>query len=124
MVSQYNKIGLFPGSTLKILACILMAIDHMGLVLFPNLIIFRIIGRLAFPIFAFFIAEGCRYTRNKTKRFLMLFVIGAAFMVFYYFYNGQVYGNIFMTFSVSVLLIYLLEWCKNKSFLRQIRYAP
>ncbi len=116
MDTQYNKIGFLSGSTLKIIACILMAIDHIGLELFPSLIIFRIIGRLAFPLFAFFIAEGCRYTKNKTRRFLMLFVIGAAFMIFYYFYGGELYGNIFMTFSVSVLFVYLLEWCKKQIF--------
>ena len=116
MHAEYNKIGFISGSTLKIVACILMAIDHIGLELFPNISILRIIGRLAFPLFAFFIAEGCIYTKNKTKRFLTLFTIGVLFMIFYYFYNGELYGNIFMTFSVSVLLIYLLEWTKKQIF--------
>jgi hypothetical protein len=93
-----------------------MAVDHIGLELFSGMIIFRIIGRLAFPLFAFFIAEGCKYTRNKIKRFLMLFCIGFVFVIFYFFYNGQIYGNIFMTFSVSCILIYLLEWCKKQIF--------
>ena len=124
MDNQYNKIGLFSGATLKILACILMAIDHIGLALFPRMIIFRIIGRLAFPLFAFFIAEGCRYTKNKLRRFLMLFGIGLAFMLFYFFYDGQIYGNIFMTFSVSCLLIYLLEWCKKQIFSSNTSLMP
>ena len=113
MRNSYNKIGVLSGSTLKIIACVLMAIDHVGLVLFPNLMILRIIGRLSFPIFAFFIAEGCKYTKNKPKRFLMLFGTGTLFVLFYYIYNGELYGNIFMTFSVSVLIIYLLQWTKK-----------
>ena len=35
-----------------------MGIDHVGAILFPEQIAFRIIGRLAFPIFAFLIVEG------------------------------------------------------------------
>jgi hypothetical protein len=62
---SYNPIGFLSGSTIKIIACILMAIDHIGYHLFPNLIILRIIGRLSMPLFAFFIAEGCYYTKNK-----------------------------------------------------------
>lgn len=116
MDNEYNKIGFLSGSTLKIIACIFMAIDHIGLELLPSYPILRIIGRLAFPLFAFFISEGCRYTRNRTKRFLMLFSIGVFFMLFYYFYNGEIYGNIFMTFSVSVLFVYLLDWCKKQMF--------
>ena len=45
------------GNALKIIAAISMVIDHTGMLIFPGEDIFRIIGRLAFPIFAFFIAE-------------------------------------------------------------------
>lgn len=116
MEKCYNKFGMFSGSTLKIIACILMAIDHIGLELFPEYIIFRIIGRLAFPLFAFFITEGCRYTKNKLKRFLTIFGVGAILFVFYLIYMGEAYGNIFLTFSVSILLIYLLQFVKKQLF--------
>ena len=39
------------GNMLKIIAAISMLIDHIGYMFFPDVIIFRIIGRLAFPIF-------------------------------------------------------------------------
>jgi len=45
---------------LKILALISMLIDHIGNYLLNNNIVYRIIGRFAFPIFAFFIAEGLK----------------------------------------------------------------
>ncbi|MBQ9162492.1 MAG: hypothetical protein IJX74_04370 [Clostridia bacterium] len=108
--------GIITSSTVKILACIFMAIDHIGLCIFPDVPIFRVIGRIAFPLFAFFIAEGCRYTRKKGKRFLVLLLIGLAYFAFYYFYSGVVYANVFLTFSVSVLMIYLLQFCKKKVF--------
>lgn len=116
MIKEYNKIGFLSGSTLKILACILMVIDHVGLAFFPGKIIFRILGRLAFPIFAFFIAEGTRYSKHKVRRFLTIFAMGIVFLAFYYFYGGVVYGNIFLTFSVSILLDYFLFACKKSAF--------
>lgn len=116
MTTEYNKLGFLSGSTLKIIACIFMVIDHVGLTFFPEYSIFRILGRLAFPIFAFFIAEGSRYSRNKLRRFLMIFGIGAAFFLFYYLYDGILYGNIFLTFSVSILLDNLLFECKKSVF--------
>ena len=55
---------------LKIIAVVTMVTDHIGAYLFPNVMLFRMIGRISFPIFAFMIAEGCRYTKNK-KRYLL-----------------------------------------------------
>ena len=57
----------FPGLTgnqLKLIALITMTIDHVGMMLLPQLRILRAIGRIAFPIFAYMIAEGCRYTHS------------------------------------------------------------
>ena len=105
--------GLFSSSTLKILACIFMAIDHIGFRFFPTVMLLRVIGRLAFPLFAFFIAEGCRYSRHKIRRFFTIFGMGAVFFLAFYFYTGVVYANIFLTFSVSILMIYLLQFCKR-----------
>jgi hypothetical protein len=54
---------------LKLFGIITMAIDHIGLIFFPDHLLFRYIGRLAFPIFAYHIATGTRYTSNlKTYR--------------------------------------------------------
>lgn len=115
-----NPIGFLSSFVLKILACIFMAIDHIGFVLFPNQIIFRIIGRLAFPLFAFFIAEGCHYSKNKIKRFLLIFVMGLAYLLFYYVYTKTFYVSIFITFSFSIFFIYLLMDIKKKIFEKKL----
>lgn len=110
-----GRLRIFSSSTLKLLACLFMLIDHAGLLLFPRYKIFRIIGRLAFPIFAYLIAEGCRYTRNKLKHFLLVFGLGTVCELVYIIYSGSAEGNILLTFSCSILLIYTVQFVK-KSF--------
>ena len=68
---------LLSGNALKIIAAVAMTIDHVGLMFFPQLKVLRIIGRIALPIFAFMIAEGCRYTRNKLRYFLTVFLLAS-----------------------------------------------
>lgn len=105
------------GNVIKILAAILMVIDHIGVILFPNVLLLRIIGRLSFPLFAFMIAEGAKYTKNKLKYFLGIFILGIICQTFNYFFNGQsLYMCILITFSISILLIYLMDYFKKLIF--------
>jgi hypothetical protein len=98
------------------IACIFMVIDHVGLTFFPDYDLFRILGRIAFPLFAFFIAEGSRYSKHWLRRFLLIFTIGIVFFLFYFIYDGTLYGNIFLTFSVSIILDRLLYTLKKAIF--------
>lgn len=52
---------------LRAAALILMIVDHIGAVFFPQVILLRVIGRLSMPIFCFLCAEGCAHTRNGKK---------------------------------------------------------
>lgn len=61
--------------TLKVIACVTMLLDHIGAI-FVSGYTLRIIGRIAFPIFCFLMAEGAYYTKNPRKYTLRL-VIGA-----------------------------------------------
>jgi len=54
-------------SLLRLIAMITMAIDHFGKMCFPQIPEMRLIGRLAFPLFAYGIAAGAVYTKNGTK---------------------------------------------------------
>lgn len=49
---------------IRLLACLFMLIDHAGKMLFPDIPEMRLIGRLAFPMFAYGIAVGAVYTRD------------------------------------------------------------
>ena len=100
------------GFILKIIAAVSMLIDHAGLLLFPDADWMRWIGRLSMPLFAFFIAEGCRYTSNKLRYFLRIFLLGLLCQSVYIIeqaligYIYSFYLNILLTFSVSMLLCF------------------
>ena len=109
-----NKISVLSGNTLKILAAIFMVVDHIGVLIFPNVLWLRVVGRLSFPIFAFMISEGARYTRNKFKYFISMFSLATLCQLVYYFFDGgSLYMCILVTFSLSILLIYLLNFAKR-----------
>lgn len=104
-----SKKGL-SSNLIKIIALITMTIDHVGVMLYPNIDVLRIIGRISFPLFAYQIAEGCKYTKNKLKHFLFIFILGVVCQVVFYFSNKQIYQGILISFSLSILLIYSYDY--------------
>ena len=119
-----QKTGILNGNHLKLIAAVTMLLDHAGILLFPRVQLFRILGRLAYPIYAYMIAEGCRYTRNKLRYFLLVFGLGAGCQIIYYFFSGDTYLNILLTFSCSVLLIYALQAsCQTKTWQKQALWS-
>lgn len=122
MSADKCKTGFLSACTLKILACVFMVIDHVGVMFYPQYEWMRIVGRLAYPLFAYFIAEGCRYTKNKAKRFLSVFILCIVCELFYIIFSGEYYGNILLTFSIAILLIYLLQSVK-KAYSTNIKLA-
>lgn len=100
------------GNMLKIIAAIAMVIDHAGLLLFPQAQLPRIIGRLAYPIFAFMIAEGCRYTKNKAKYLGGILALGILCQIVYFVAMGSTYMCILITFSFTVAVIYAMQSMK------------
>lgn len=73
-----NKLKVLDRNALKILAIITMTMDHIAPVVFAEgslcWYIFRMIGRLTFPIMIYFLADGFRYTRNLKKYILRMFI--------------------------------------------------
>lgn len=94
---------------LKIIGIVSMTIDHIGYFLFPQMTVLRVIGRLAYPIFAYMIAEGCRYTKNKARYFCTVLAIACACSAVTYFVERSLYQSIFATFSCAMLLIFALD---------------
>lgn len=114
--------------TLKIIAVISMFVDHIGAILFPYTMLFRIIGRLAFPIFAFMIAEGCIYTKNKVKYLRNILLFGIITQMVKIYFNDNLKLNIMFTFTLSIIMVYTLQYAidsftENKSQSRKIYSA-
>jgi hypothetical protein len=103
---------------IKVLAIILMVIDHIGLFFFPNLIILRVIGRFSFPLFAFLIANGAIYTKNINSYLKRLFIFAIISQIPFYFANNAIglqwYLNILFTLFLGLFAIKIIKETKDK----------
>ena len=104
--------------TLKMIAIITMLIDHIGLVFFPEVMLFRIIGRISFPIFAYVLAEGIHYTKDITKYILRLGIFALLSEIPYDLaVMGSVlefsHQNVFFTLFFGVLMFWGMSKTKN-----------
>lgn len=104
---------------LKFIAIIAMTIDHFGIVFKPSFYnLFRIIGRISFPIFAFLLVEGYLHTKSLEKYVLRLIVLAVISEVIYDYvlYGNAFYfnsNNIFFTLILGIFTIYFLDHSKK-----------
>ncbi len=105
---------------LKIIAIISMFIDHLGYAWFKRTTGMNLIGRLAFPIFAFQISEGYIHTNNLKKYFLRLFIFALIsqipFLLFRSTFTTEFSLNIFFTLFFGLFTIFLYDKLTNNSF--------
>ena len=66
-MSRTVNLRFLSGNMIKIIAAILMVIDHIGVICGIQDGILRILGRISMPLFAFMISEGAKHTKNKAK---------------------------------------------------------
>lgn len=101
------------GGTLKGIAAALMLTDHVGAILLPEVLALRCVGRLAFPIFAFFIAEGYAHTRDFGRYFRRLAILAVVSEIPFNLENGAVFDltrqNVLFTFCLALLTLRGLE---------------
>lgn len=99
--------------TLKLIALITMMIDHYGAIFQNNIEIYRIIGRIAFPIYCFLLVEGYSHTKNVKKyagRILIFALISEVpFDLAFYGIVSFYHQNIFFTLFIGLVTIYLLD---------------
>ena len=108
-----TRFGL-TGNQLKLLAMITMTIDHIGVILLPQYRLLRIIGRLAMPIYAYMIAEGCHHTHDRKAYFLRLAGLALVCQLVYGMVDHSLYQCILVTFSLSVALICVIEYAQSR----------
>lgn len=110
--TERGGFGFLSGNMIKILAAALMVCDHIGVVLGHEDSILRILGRISMPLFAFMIAEGAKYTKNKAKYLGLIGGLALICQLVYYFALNDTYMCILVTFTISILLIFALDFVK------------
>ncbi len=133
------------GNALKIIACIIMLIDHIGAaVIYPltdagilpinmsfgqlNAIyrIIRAIGRSAFPIFCFLLVEGFIHTHSRVKYALSLLIFGIISELPYdYSMSGGINhlsNNVFFTLFIGLLVISAIEFINNYAVKKELHF--
>jgi len=116
---------------LKLIALISMLVDHIGGT-FPQYFgtEFRVIGRIAFPIFVFLVAEGFRHTKSPVKFLTRLFVFAIISEPFYDMalrgatsfseVNFLANTNIFYTLFLGGLAITIHKWANQQQIVVKI----
>lgn len=118
-------------NTIKIIGIITMLIDHIG-VYFENMInpeiylLFRIIGRIAMPLFVYSLVQGYIHTSSLNKYVLRLGGLGIITQVLIYmllfinnnFYSGYTtyitdFLNIIFSFALTLILLKSID-CSKK----------
>lgn len=103
---------------LHLLAMALMLCDHICLALMPDRVCMTCVGRLAFPIFAFLVAEGFIRTRSRARyaRRLLVFALVSEVPFDLLAAGRPVYPlrqNVLWTFLIALGCMQLLEWAKS-----------
>ena len=114
-----QRIQFLNGFHLKLIAICTMLIDHMGYTLFPGVMWLRCVGRVAFPIFCFLIAEGCVYTHDRKKYAARLLVFALLSEIPYNLMNsGMIWDpydqNVLWTLLTGALVCWLIDWALKK----------
>ena len=120
---------------LKIIAFVLMTLDHVGIFLIPiggkaQVVgeIFRLFGRFAFPLFVLMLVEGVRHTHSFAKYALRLGIVATIVMiaqiVIYYFFDSDMgaYSPLLDLLCYGTIL-YLLSRKDKFSYLAIIPFA-
>lgn len=112
-----KRLGI-TSSTLHIAAMLLMLCDHLCLTVMGNFIWLHYIGRIAFPIFAFMLAEGFRRTGSIKKYMLRLLIFAVISEIPFNMMLGgtliyPVQQNVLWTFIISILCMLLTEQPKK-----------
>ena len=141
-----QKIKLLDANILKIIAVVTMLIDHTALAILMNRIllpaapisrgtglyrlymlykVLRGVGRTAFPIFCFMLAEGFYHTKDRQKYALRLLIAAIVsevpFDLAFYdtpMYTG--YQNVCFTLLLGFLLLWEWEYFKNKWYIQVV----
>lgn len=90
---------------MQLLAMVTMLIDHLGIVLAPDEEMWRVIGRLAFPLYAYAIVQGYARTSDFSRYLKRLILIGLLSQIPFMLALGGHSINVIGTFIVCLLVL-------------------
>ena len=106
--------------TLRLIACLAMLIDHIGYQY--DIPIFRLVGRIAFPIFVFLLVNGIKHTSSVQRYALRLGVFAILsqipFSLFTYGVLWDASGNVFFTLFLALGVLIAMEQLSQFPLLR------
>ena len=102
------------GSALKIIAVLSMVIDHCAYFLMehgtPLYGVMQCFGRIAFPVFAFLIAEGFAHTRNRARYFITILGFAIISEIPWFLLNGyDGTHNVMFTLAIGVAALTVFD---------------
>lgn len=91
---------------LKIVAFLTMTIDHVGYLFFPSDYLWRVVGRIAFPLFAYCFVLGFIYTKDIKKYFIRLLGFSLISQIPYYLccYPNDTFQNFHLNIGFTMIL--------------------
>ncbi len=99
---------------LKVIAILTMVIDHTGALLYPDVRMFRTIGRISFPIFVWLLVQGFIHTSDRKKYGLRFLYFALAAEIPYAFLNGEMlyepeHYNVMYLLLLGLILLSVVE---------------
>ena len=126
--NRFSKIRIFSGAQLKYIAFLSMLIDHVNKALMYPLLtengflryvsdVFDILGRVAFPLFMFFLVEGFFKTGNRFKYLLNLIAFGIISEIPFDLFQSAVLfqpnsNNVMFTLALALVMIWVIDELK------------
>jgi len=98
---------LWQSNLIKLVAFSSMLSDHTGVALFPNDLAWRIVGRIAFPLFAYQLGVGYKHTSDKRSFAFRLLLFALVSQLPYYLVRGEWVLNIFFTLLIGLGALHL-----------------
>ena len=109
------------GSAMKVIALVAMTVDHIAYYLMEHgtlqYDVMRMVGRMAFPIFAFLLVEGYSHTRSTGKYALNLLAFALISEIPWWLLNHDNTHNVFFTLLFGLVAIDLITRTGNKPLL-------
>lgn len=127
---KLKRIQVLNGAQLKYMAFTSMLIDHVNkAIILPYLevgstlskisTVFDVLGRIAFPLFSFFIVEGFFRTHSRKRYLLNLLFFAVISEVPYDMFSSKVFlefrlNNVLFSLALSLIFIWILDEIRNK----------